>query len=536
MNLFFAFFSASPSSMFVPGEILAESNGFVTLRMNDGLEVTVPSDCVVNTVETDLTEIENVCNSSILLALKSRLSKGLRVTRAGPNGIVVVNDGHCWSARDREAMADFSRESLLASQLFSEKHIHLSDKGDGMCIRPTCERDEPIDMDHQEICSLKEINFWAKSIDEIRHFIQFRCVLEAKRLVHYPRSDLDRAKAEAVFSLFIKETMQPIISSGSSSLKRLYDAYLSDCLLSSDKGLFSMMEKPLTGLWDLLEGAVVNLSTPDVFVAKLCACNKSLVRPGRSSGSFSVVPFSGPEFDAIEILMYIELSQLAWPCPNAAIATLLRKRCWVPSTNGSSHKRTGLTHQPMRIGLLANLREQAKRLREMVRSATRIRTVFEISTTDWNISDRLIDQVNAGKANPWSLQLTEGQFYIRYLALGIRVEPAWTQNNFLRFLPEQERLMNETLSSIRSAGMLVIKSVCSSWLLKAQLVRMKHATIKIQKWFRRLFCRVVNGFGLRRNERLWREVLSLRRQIALLTNCKPRREVNRSEDIGGLSV
>ena len=76
--------------------------------------------------------------------------------------------------------------------------------------------------------------------------------------------------------------------------------------------------------------------------------------------------------------------------------------------------------------------------------------------------------------------------------------------------------MNKTLLSVRSAAMVVIKSAWSTWKAKRRLWIHGQAVRRIQRWFRKLRGEVDGKeFGLRRNQKLWRELLEVRRMRTL---------------------
>jgi len=579
--------------MFVQGEIVEEnSDGTVTFRTNDGLELRLPIDKFVDHIDSDLCELNYVTANTVKLSLLSRQEEGRTVTLAGPNSIVVLRPHACDGI-----FSDFISDSKTSSTLFEEKHLIIASgllgqleesldplsravrllAGPGGLYISTPSGGEKFnqhtftlgalsgapgagliqnlvdilgesDLTSAEISSVVQAieglgseryetmgtMLRVDEVEDLRIFFYYSSHLENGRLVHTPRSSDLRSRAVKAFCEYMFAGLVdwldsrrkinsnhrmhvlelPLTSDHFSSYSELARVYLYDSLFGG--GVAGMLERPVTGLFDLLEGAATYMNDAETFLKKLIACNPGIVR----RGEFGFLLPNGLELRADDLLLALEVARVtsAWSSTNSLVDWILKRplekyNCLSLAKN--KRDRFAISGWRSADSLLLRLKGQAQHLKGLMMKAHGVKKIHVLDTPELDGIEDVVACVLEGKQHPYSLSLSEAEYWVRYASLGVRMEPGLEKNGKLMFTLDQERAMNLTLVNVRTAGMMVVKSVWKRLGCQEALVRKSQAVRRIQRWFRRLRGEVNHSYGLKRNQKLWRELLETKRNRKL---------------------
>lgn len=248
----------------------------------------------------------------------------------------------------------------------------------------------------------------------------------------------------------------------------------------------------------------------------MIACNPGIVR----RGEFGFLLPNGLELRADDLLLALEVARVtsAWSSTNSLVDWILKRplekyNCLSLAKN--KRDRFAISGWRSADSLLLRLKGQAQHLKGLMMKAHGVKKIHVLDTPELDGIEDVVACVIEGKQHPYSLSLSEAEYWVRYASLGVRMEPGLEKNGKLMFTLDQERAMNLTLVNVRIAGMMVVESVWKRLGCQEALVRKSQAVRRIQRWFRRLRGEVNHSYGLKRNQKLWRELLETKRNRKL---------------------
>ncbi len=549
---------------------MAEHDGTVTLMTQDGIELCVPVERFVDEIENDICELDYLSQRTIELSLANRFQNKRFATRLGPHSLLLtdceVSDPlvedllessllqyklfgesdlillHGIRAHEdplAKAIASLGKGCLISRTRMGFPRFSFTGTGSF----PNLDIPELLSeggLENFEISafvqimeglnqgSYESIGQWLQidEVEDIRRFFEYSSENQGGRLVHAPRTEEGKHTAIKAFKMYMKAGLVDWLSQKRSkqedpaqipvveiprdsvdewSWSRLENLYLKDCLLGGS--MSAMFEKPLMGLFDLLEASNPNQS--EIFLSKLCACNPGVFEQVGEGTMVLLRPYSNAVLDAQELLLSIEIARRAavWSCSrNRVVEWILRRQ--VERSPISIHKRW--TSKSQEKSIVGALRLQGIKFREIHASSKRIRNIYNFENLEKISDPHILEIAKTGKRIPFSLSLTETEYNVRYASLGVRMEP-WSTGppaGVLHFTPDQERSMNTALLSIRKAASVVLTSTIARWREQKQLHAKSFSLIRIQRWIRKIFG---NGAPPLRS-RMWNEILALRRR------------------------